>query len=90
MYKQIWINKDTIFQYTKHTESIGTMQVNSQQPSWTSGRESGSDGTEVHMSTSDTNDGFFGRPVKILTTEWQPSVKLFQEFNPWRLSLIHI
>lgn len=85
MYKQIWINKDTIFQYTKHTESIGTMQVNSQQPSWTSGRESGSDGTEVHMSTSDTNDGFFGRPVKILTTEWQPSVKLFQEFNPWSL-----
>jgi hypothetical protein len=35
------------------------------------------------MTTSDTNDGFFNRPVKIASVKWDPAIKLFLEFNPW-------
>jgi len=82
-YEQIWI---TIFQYRKSPmQNIGTMQLDNQQSSWQSGRSPGDDGTSSHLTTSDTNDGFFERPVRIFSTQWEVGVTLYQEINPWKL-----
>lgn len=82
-FEQIWI---TIFQYRKSPmQNIGTMQLDNQQSSWQSGRSPGDDGTSSHLTTSDTNDGFFERPVRIFSTQWEIGVTLNQEINPWKL-----
>lgn len=66
-------------------QNIGTMQLDNQQSSWQSGRSPGDDGTSSHLTTSDTNDGFFERPVRIFSTQWEIGVTLNQEINPWKL-----
>lgn len=82
-FEQIWI---TIFQYRKSpVQNIGTMQLENQQSSWQSGRSPGNDGTSSHLTTSDTNDGFFERPVRIYSTQWEVGITLNQEINPWKL-----
>jgi len=80
-----WITNNTIFQYQTTNKRVGVLDVAHQQPSWTSGRETQSDGTERHVTTSDTNDGFFNRPVKIANFTWMPGQKLYEVFNPWSL-----
>lgn len=82
-YEQIRI---TIFQYRKSPmQNIGTMQLDNQQSSWQSGRSPGNDGTSSHLTTSDTNDGFFERPVRIYSTQWAVGITLNEELNPWKL-----
>lgn len=61
------------------------MQVRDQQSSWVGGRSTASDGTESHFTTSDSNDGFFERPVRLATFEWQIGVALSVDINPWSL-----
>lgn len=60
------------------------MSLNNLQSGWTSGHDSASDGTESHVRTNDTNDSFFQRPVRILSTSWEVGQQLYLEFNPWK------
>lgn len=61
------------------------MELSSLQAGWKAGHASADDGTQSHIRTSDTNDSFFMRPVKILSTQWKVATQLYLEFNPWRL-----
>ena len=61
------------------------MQMRDQQGSWVGGRSPGDDGTSSHFETSDTNDGFFQRPVRIASFEWEIGVAFKKEFDPWEL-----
>jgi hypothetical protein len=80
--KQTWIT--SLFTYQKTTDRIETMQLAHQQSSWVAGMASATEGTTSHAETSDTNDGYFKRPVKIATYAWQVGTPLYEVFNPWK------
>lgn len=61
------------------------LHFNSQQSGWASGLKSGSDPTMTVAHTSDTNDAFLGRPVKIFTQLWPVGGSLHFTFDPWSL-----
>lgn len=61
------------------------MQLAHQQSNWVAGMTAATEGTVSHAETSDTNDGFLGRPVKLATFAWQVGQPLFHQFNPWSM-----
>lgn len=79
------IKRISIFQVSKTPNSqIGNLSVNSQTSAWEAGVQTSSDGSELHASTSDTNDSFFKRPVRVDNFTWEVGQSLYAEFNPWR------
>lgn len=72
-----------MFQYESNERAIGSMQLNNGTSMWKTGMGTSAENTTTHADTSDTNDDFFGRPVKIGTVVWTPGISFYEVFDPW-------
>ncbi|DAZ87496.1 TPA_asm: capsid protein precursor [Pisaster ochraceus associated picornavirus 1] len=66
-------------------QSQEVLHFDSNMSGWMSSMKTGEDQTMHIAQTSDTNDAFLGRPVKILTQPWKVGEDLHITFDPWSL-----
>lgn len=61
------------------------MSFGDQKPHWVVGMNSQEERSAYAGSTTDTNDGFLFRPLKIYSAQWTPGVDIFDTIDPWSL-----
>lgn len=85
LFCKYWISENSNVHMTMQDTSQEVLHFDSNMPGWASTLKSGQDPTMHVAQTSDTNDAFLGRPVKILTETWQVGSDLHLTFDPWSL-----